>query len=70
MKLIKITDNILVNPEKISSIEFMMINEARNLIVTIEGRQIVSTVTPSELLTDLAASGIGTDSKLWQYWAG
>ena len=67
MQLIKLTENILVNPEEISIIEFVDIGGRRHFVVTVNDRQIVATVNPQELLQSLIKVGIEPHS---QFWAG
>ena len=70
MNLIKISGNTLVNPEKISMIEFQDFNGVRQLVVTIEGQQKVATISAIELLSEFTKAGVTTDDKLFQFWAG
>lgn len=67
MQLIKITDNILVNPEEISIIEFVVIDGNRHFVITVSDRQIVSNISANELLQSLIKVGIEPHS---QFWAG
>jgi hypothetical protein len=70
MKLIKLRENVLVNPDKISVIEFMEIQGERNLVVTVDSQQYVATVEPKELMQDLVSSGMESGNKVWQMWVG
>ncbi len=67
MQLVKLTENILVNPEDISIVEFVVMGGTKYFMVTVNDRQIVATVNPSELLQDLIKVGVEPHA---QFWAG
>jgi hypothetical protein len=76
LNLIKISETVLVNPEKISAIEHRSIPDLETgieneyLVVIVEGNEFIVTVPPSELLSTFIESGINPKTQMWQYWAG
>lgn len=70
MRLIPISGNVLVNPEKISKVEFRNLDGQRVLVVTVDGEPHICEVSPTDLMQDLMKSGMEGDNKLWQYWSG
>jgi hypothetical protein len=70
MRLIKLTEEIMVNPDFISIVEIRKSGKVQTLAVTVENRQIVATVDPMELMTELMKSGLETDGKGGQFWSG
>jgi hypothetical protein len=70
MRFIKVTEEIMVNPEFISMVEIRKSGKAQNLVLTVEGRQIIASVDPMELMGELMKSGLETDAKGGQFWAG
>ena len=67
MKLIKISKDILINPEKISVIEMRQGKNGRNIKVTIEGNSYLVETESSEFLAELITSGVETHK---QFFAG
>jgi len=65
MKFIKLTENVLVNPEKISVIQFKEMDGQRLLLVTVDNIQYVATVPTMSLLQDLLNSGLIGDLQIW-----
>jgi hypothetical protein len=76
LNLIKISETVLVNPEKISAIEHKsFLDESTGtfneyLVVIVEGSEFIVTIKTSELLKSLIESGITQNTQMWQYWAG
>jgi hypothetical protein len=70
MRLIRITDEIMVNPDFISIVEIKKEGKSQRLYITVENRQIAATVDPMELMTELMKSGLETDAKGGQFWSG
>jgi hypothetical protein len=70
MRFIKVTEEIMVNPEFISMVEIRKAGKVQNLVLTVEGRQIIASVDPMELMGELMKSGLETDAKGGQFWAG
>lgn len=67
MDLIPLTDNILINPDKIDSVEQITNSEGTSLIVYVNGRQytITDTKSANELITKLRQPDLTK-----QFWAG
>ena len=70
MNLIKISDNVLVNPDMIETVEFRIRNGQKMLVVMIGGNQYISDFSPTDLMEGLISAGVKTDNKIWQFWAG
>ena len=70
MRFIKVTEEIMVNSEFISMVEIRKAGKVQNLVLTVEGRQIIVSVDPMELMGELMKSGLETDAKGGQFWAG
>ena len=70
MRFIKVTEEIMVNPEFISMVEIRKAGKTQNLVLTVEGRQIIASVDPMELMGELMKSGLETDAKGGQFWSG
>lgn len=70
MRLIKLTEEIMVNPDFISIVEIRKSGKTQTLAVTVENRQIVATVEPMALMTELMKSGLETDAQGGQFWSG
>jgi len=76
LNLIKISETVLINPEKISAVEHKsFLNELDGtfneyLVVFVEGNEYIVTVKTSDLLKSLIDSGITQNTQMWQYWAG
>lgn len=70
MNLIKISENVLVNPEMIETVEFRIVNGQKMLVVMIGGNQYIADVSPTDLMEELISAGIKTDNHIWQFWAG
>jgi len=58
MQLIAISENILINPELIESIEIIKVNERNTFIINIGGKSHVPTKDPDELLALLISGGM------------
>jgi hypothetical protein len=71
MRLIRISDNVLVNPEEISAVIKREISVGENsLVVVVDGIEYISTVSPTDLLKELIDSGMEVENLVYQYWAG
>lgn len=68
MKMVRIRENTIVNPEMISEIDFIVVNNKRSCVITMStGKQIMATIPVENLLTDLINSGMEANS---QFFAG
>lgn len=67
MKLIVISENVLINPQKITSVEQKNIKGKIDTLVIVEGRQYVLEVELGEFIKQLMEAGVEPPS---QYWAG
>lgn len=67
MKLIPIQQNVLINPEKISSVEQKDIKGKIVTTVVVDGRQYVLEVALKDFLFTLEQAGVESNE---QYWAG
>lgn len=67
MQLVKIDDNVLVNPDMIECIEFKRIDGKKVLVVMINGRQYIASVKVPDLLSDLIKAGMTAND---QFFAG
>lgn len=63
MKMVKLTENCFVNPEQISIIE--IIPSSNQLVCTVGNRQIVCTVDPQDLMSELIKCGLEANMQLW-----
>lgn len=67
MNLVSISKNVLVNPEKITSIELKNVKGRIDILVLVEGRQYSVEKDVSVFLRELKASGVEAPE---QFWAG
>ena len=58
MKLVKVSKDVLINPEKISAVEMRTNEGVRNFKVIAEGYTYLVEVDPQEFLAELLASGV------------
>ena len=68
MDLIKISDTVLINPDKISAVEIKSIGgKLKSLTIIVEGKSYISEVAPENLLHDLIRAGVNLHD---QFFAG
>lgn len=65
MQLVKIDDNVLVNPDMIECIEFKRIDGKKVLVVMINGRQYIASVKVPDLLSDLIKAGMTANDQFF-----
>lgn len=71
MKLIKISDNCLINPDCISKVEFKVRKSEKVIIVTLDDEELIVDVDTMEFMASLMDAGvIGGDARTYQFWAG
>lgn len=58
MKFIPISDDVMINPEQIESVEIKEINGRKTFIISVGGRMHIPTVDIHQLMRDLIASGV------------
>ena len=58
MKLIPISDNVLINPDQIESVEIRELNGEKTFIIFVGGRVHIPTVKIHDLMRDLVSSGV------------
>ena len=70
MNLIRISDNILANPEMISLIELRKVKGKSTIVITIDGKQHIADLDPTDMMQELVSAGVPLSSKCMQFWAG
>jgi len=58
MELIKLTDNVYVNPGNIDSVQLRRVKGKTSLVVTVNGKVFYSTMDPSMFMTQIKNAGI------------
>lgn len=58
MELIRITEDVLINPERISVVEMRTRRDKKELVVHVDNRTYHVTIPPEELLRQIKAAGI------------
>lgn len=66
MKLVKVSENILVNPECISSVEQKIVHSKKRITVLVEGRSYTLEVSIEEFMKELNSLNASTG----QHFAG
>jgi hypothetical protein len=65
MQLIKISDKVLINPDKISSVEIRSVGKARKFLVRVDGKEFM--VDDAEKFNlELVKSGIGLGDQFFK----
>ena len=67
MELVAISENVMINPEKIESLELRPLNKNEQLIITVNGKSHFVKVGVKELLNKLKIIGIDASD---QFFAG
>lgn len=71
MKLIKISDDTLLNPEFISAIENKYIEGVRIMVIRCDGKDFTTMMSSAEVLQEMMSTDTMTpDPRTFQFWAG
>ncbi len=65
MQLIEVQKGILINPDKISSIEIKNIRSKKTVVITLEGRTIPLEVGVDKFLKELLSAGVKFNEQFW-----